>query len=343
MTMRTLACCRSRRAVAVLRADVPQPPARSGQTFRTGTDVVMVDVSVRDRGKAVTGLTAQDFVLTDNGVRQQIDSVEATAVPIDLTLVVDVSGNPRTAWTTPVTPAALGETVRAEVAPIASLLRPTDRMRVFANDTYVQHLVPMGHVVSVTAAARRGGRVVESLRYVDRRASSARRTRAASRRCRAHERARHDQLRRRCRGARGRGAIGRVVSRRSDGNGVRQRSGAGGISVREHGILLAQSHALGTTPQSARRTAPRPSAASRRAGLEAGAQATGGALHKARLLSEPTLAGTFKKAFEDFRSSYVLRYTLKGVPPGGWHTIEVTLPRADPFVSGSSRCSGSGS
>ncbi len=60
--------------------------------------------------------------------------------------------------------------------------------------------------------------------------------------------------------------------------------------------------------------------------IEAGAQATGGALHKALLLSEPTLGGTFKKAFEDFRTSYVLRYTLKGVPAGGWHTIEVSLP-----------------
>jgi tetratricopeptide (TPR) repeat protein len=62
--------------------------------------------------------------------------------------------------------------------------------------------------------------------------------------------------------------------------------------------------------------------------IEAGAQATGGALHKALLLDEPTLAGTFKKAFEDFRTSYMLRYTIKGVPAGGWHGIEVTVPRA---------------
>lgn len=77
-----------------------QPPAQPQQTFRTGTDVVFVDVSVRENGKPVPGLTPDDFVLTDNGVRQRIEGVEATAVPIDLTLVMDVSGNPSSPWLT---------------------------------------------------------------------------------------------------------------------------------------------------------------------------------------------------------------------------------------------------
>jgi tetratricopeptide (TPR) repeat protein len=62
--------------------------------------------------------------------------------------------------------------------------------------------------------------------------------------------------------------------------------------------------------------------------IAAGAEATGGALHQTELIMEPTLGGTFKKAFEDFRNSYVLRYTLKGVAAGGWHAIDVTVPRA---------------
>ena len=82
---------------ALLQAQT-QPPAAPVQTFRTGTDVVMVDVTVRDGGRMVTGLRAEDFVVTDNGVRQRIDSVESTAVPIDLTLVVDLSGNPQGPW-----------------------------------------------------------------------------------------------------------------------------------------------------------------------------------------------------------------------------------------------------
>jgi hypothetical protein len=52
---------------------------------------VFVDVSVRKGGRQLTGLTAADFELRDNGVKQDIDTIEASAVPIDLSIVVDVS------------------------------------------------------------------------------------------------------------------------------------------------------------------------------------------------------------------------------------------------------------
>ena len=75
---------------ATTRSEVPalgQQP-----TFRSGTDLVSVDVIVRVAGDAVGGLTASDFALRDNGVPQRIESTEATAVPVDVSLVVDVSG-----------------------------------------------------------------------------------------------------------------------------------------------------------------------------------------------------------------------------------------------------------
>jgi hypothetical protein len=34
----------------------------------------------------------------------------------------------------------------------------------------------------------------------------------------------------------------------------------------------------------------------------------------------------FRRIFDDFRQSYVLRYTPKGVDPRGWHAIEVHVP-----------------
>lgn len=314
--------------VAVLRAEVQQPPVRSGQTFRTGTDVVMVDVSVRDGGKAVTRLTAADFVLTDNGVRQQIDSVEATAVPIDLTLVVDVSGNPRTAWQTPSTPAALGETIRAEVARIATLLRPTDRMRVLANDTYVQHLVPMGGVAPLPPLRVEGGGL-----------SSLFDTLTAALLQPVEPARRHVVV------ARTKGldtvssvdaAAVRAVAERSDAlfhvvvmeTAFDNEAALAGFQCANMGLCWPNRTIW--VPHRSQLVGPRPVHPVLRDGLaiEAGAQATGGALHKALLLNEPTLAGTFKKAFEDFRTSYVLRYTLKGIPAGGWHAIEVTVPRA---------------
>src|SRR6185436_4922155 len=102
--------------------------AQTGQqTFRTATDVVMVDVSVRSGGRNVTGLSAAEFSLTDNGVLQKIDSVDVSAVPLDVTLVVDLSGNPSRPYTIkrpdPAGPSAI---VTRELAQVTALLRPSD-------------------------------------------------------------------------------------------------------------------------------------------------------------------------------------------------------------------------
>jgi hypothetical protein len=47
--------------------------------------------------------------------------------------------------------------------------------------------------------------------------------------------------------------------------------------------------------------------------LKAGAEATGGDLYQGQAMAEPSLNGVFAAAFENFRQSYVLRYTPKGV------------------------------
>jgi tetratricopeptide (TPR) repeat protein len=60
--------------------------------------------------------------------------------------------------------------------------------------------------------------------------------------------------------------------------------------------------------------------------LADGARATGGAFHLAQFLNEPTLASTFRRVFDDFRSRYVLRYTPQGVKRDGWHAITVRVP-----------------
>jgi hypothetical protein len=59
------------------------------------------------------------------------------------------------------------------------------------------------------------------------------------------------------------------------------------------------------------------------AALTAAAEATGGQVHSVGSGG----VGAFKEIFEDFRKSYVLQYTLQGVPPSGWHEITVRLPR----------------
>jgi VWFA-related protein len=60
-------------------------------SFRTTVGTVVVDVAVRQDGQPVLGLTASDFRLTDNGVRQTITGISHDALPIDITLIADIS------------------------------------------------------------------------------------------------------------------------------------------------------------------------------------------------------------------------------------------------------------
>ncbi len=131
----------------------PTPAALQQPTFRGGADAVTVDVVVKDGGRVVGGLTTSDFGLRDNGVSQTIDRVVATAVPVDVTLIVDVSGG---LSGMPVTPLPSGD-VNAEVnksrATIAAMLRPDDRLRVLAIDGYLQPLSDMQPASASTSAS----------------------------------------------------------------------------------------------------------------------------------------------------------------------------------------------
>ena len=63
------------------------------QTFRAAVQGVSVPVSVQDGRRGVSGLRADDFTLTDNGVPQRITAVSVEANPIDVTLVLDTSSS----------------------------------------------------------------------------------------------------------------------------------------------------------------------------------------------------------------------------------------------------------
>jgi hypothetical protein len=89
-------------------------------TFRTGVDVVNVDVSVREGNVPVTGLTRADFVVTDNGVPQTVDVVDLASVPIDVSILIDTSGSMGSEM----------DAVLAQARGATTLIRPDDRLRV---------------------------------------------------------------------------------------------------------------------------------------------------------------------------------------------------------------------
>ena len=62
-------------------------------TFRMGVDLVTVDVSVSRGGHPVSGLTLENFIVFDNGVKQKLEGITTEQVPIDAFLVLDTSGS----------------------------------------------------------------------------------------------------------------------------------------------------------------------------------------------------------------------------------------------------------
>ena len=77
--------------LALAAAILQQTAAPPTQTFRSGIEVVELDVSVTRKGLPVGGLTADDFVLTDNDVAQTIESATIDRLPLTVTLLLDVS------------------------------------------------------------------------------------------------------------------------------------------------------------------------------------------------------------------------------------------------------------
>ena len=92
----------------------------SRQVFRSGVDGVTIVASVRTGNRPVGGLTADDFVLTDNGVPQAITTISAGQVPLDLTLLLDLSSS---------VDGPLLQRLKTAVSDTAALLRDDDRIR----------------------------------------------------------------------------------------------------------------------------------------------------------------------------------------------------------------------
>jgi VWFA-related protein len=89
-------------ATIVLFALAPSPQAGQDVTFRTGTQLVVETVAVKDKnGKPVEGLSANDFRVTEDGVPQTIRFFEHQTLP---------------------------DTAAPPLAPVAEFVRPFDRL-----------------------------------------------------------------------------------------------------------------------------------------------------------------------------------------------------------------------
>ncbi|MBI3047816.1 MAG: VWA domain-containing protein [Acidobacteria bacterium] len=124
-----------------------QAPIDSTTTFRSGVDIVALHVVVTDaQHKLVMGLTANDFAVFEDGVRQDVSFFGSAHVPLDLAILLDTSSSMMDRIRM-VQDAAVG---------FASALRPGDRVSVVDIKGSVRILHPLnGDIAAAYDAIRR--------------------------------------------------------------------------------------------------------------------------------------------------------------------------------------------
>jgi VWFA-related protein len=285
----TMAC-----GLAAVVAGVAAAPQQA--TFRARTDSVSVDVSVRHGNVPVPGLHAEDFRLWDKQKPQTVESVSLGAVPIDVTIFIDTSGT------------TIGDLdhLKADVRAMAAMLRPDDRVRLLTFDDQVHDVfgwqsstadLKLETLSESTASSPIYDALLLALLHkpdLDRRHLIVGITDGLDN------------------GSWTDSATVRDLARRAESvlHIVIIPSGPPLSGPESPGFYVWRSSPDGLSD----------------ANLEEAATATGGEFHRAPILNlRNRVIDAFKDAFEDFRMSYVLRFTPRAVPPDGWHDLRVEV------------------
>jgi VWFA-related protein len=317
MTPRLLALAAA--ALATMAATLgaaPQTPQQKPTVFRATADLVTVDVTVRAGGTPVAGLAADDFLLHDNGVRQKIEGISMAAVPVDVSILVDNNEDVDDDL----------DGMAGQLHRIAALLRPTDRLRVTTINSSVVDLVPATPAARAELPARltaaglssaHDGLIAALLRRVE-----PNRPHLVVALTNGIDAVSSVDA-----------AAVRDVARRSPAmlyivqvdvalenerppliyNSGRQReedhrcATAGLCSPTRRFWVPYDDHDFDT--------------------LREAAESTGGAMYLPGVFTDRSAAAIFRKVFEDYRRSYLLRYVPQGVAREGWHELTVTIPR----------------
>jgi Ca-activated chloride channel family protein len=134
-------------------AGLPQsssmPPQQAGK-IRVQTTLVHVPVMVSDsRGGPVVGLTAEDFGLYDDGVRQPLAFFATSSEPIRIALLLDTSKSTATVL----------DRIRKAAAGFLDQLRPQDQAMLAVFDSDIRILCSFGTDLPELKAAVRGVQV----------------------------------------------------------------------------------------------------------------------------------------------------------------------------------------
>jgi len=125
---------------------VPVFTQSASAVFRASTDVVLLHVTVTGRaGRHVEDLTAEDFVVLEDGVPQQVSMVSKAEEPLALSLLLDTSGS---------MDESIGLAQRAAIQ-FTERLRPSDLAQVVAFNQHVRVIQPFTSNPAEVAAAIR--------------------------------------------------------------------------------------------------------------------------------------------------------------------------------------------
>jgi VWFA-related protein len=147
---------------ASVAAQQQAPAEPQSPVFRCGASLVALNVTVTDgERRYVTGLGADDFLVYEDGIMQQVTFFESTAVPIDLILLIDTSSSMYDKM----------DLVQQAGVGVVRRLRPADRGAVVSfNDTVrvVQGLTSDVGVLeaAVRATSGKGGTALHNAIYV---------------------------------------------------------------------------------------------------------------------------------------------------------------------------------
>ena len=130
----------------VASASVPAPAQVTVTSFRSGVDLVVLDVCVHASTRTpVPGLSREDFVVLDNGVPQSIRFFDAgPRIPLAVVLLIDRSSSMRGE--------PLDQAKRAALA-FAATLSPVDQIEIIGFNDTAERVVPF---TSNAAAVRDG-------------------------------------------------------------------------------------------------------------------------------------------------------------------------------------------
>jgi len=283
------------------------------QLFRSGVEGVVIPVSVRNGNKPVAGLTAADFELRDNGVVQELQSVAAEKIPIDVTVLLDLSSS---------VDGPMLQRLKTAVADTADLLRADDRIRLVAISQVLREVfslrpkagaMPLDTLSAEGATSLYDGLAVTMMRptelgrrqlivaFTDGRDSTSIIDQSTAK---AIARLTDAVVTVVVPVVQGRSDVTRRLSQRGGGT-PDSLAGAANVTVDGRGPGAA---ADGVSPALAEIVTP-----------TAGQVLT--------LTGDDSVSRAFKSVIEDFRATYVLQYVARGVDTSGWHDVEVTLKK----------------